>query len=75
MQAIVDDFNANNDWGITVTALDQGQYNDLKTRSNAAIQSGDVARSGHRLHQRHGQLVRGRPIVDLTPTSTTPPLV
>jgi multiple sugar transport system substrate-binding protein len=42
MQAVVDDFNASNEWGITVEALDQGQYNDLEDAFNAAIQSGDL---------------------------------
>lgn len=42
MQAIVDEFNATNEWGITVEALDQGRYNDAEDAFNAAIQSGDV---------------------------------
>jgi multiple sugar transport system substrate-binding protein len=40
--AIVDEFNATNEWGITVEALDQGDYRDLEDAMNAAIQSGDV---------------------------------
>ncbi len=42
MLAIVDDFNASNEWGITVNAVDQGQYNNLEDAFNAAIQSGDL---------------------------------
>jgi multiple sugar transport system substrate-binding protein len=42
MLAIVDDFNASNEWGITVNAVDQGQYNDLEDAFNAAVQSGDL---------------------------------
>ena len=42
LTAIVDDFNAANEWGITVEALDQGRYPDLEDAMNAAIQSGDV---------------------------------
>jgi multiple sugar transport system substrate-binding protein/sn-glycerol 3-phosphate transport system substrate-binding protein len=42
MLAIVDDFNANNEWGITVNAVDQGNYSDLENALNAAIQSGDL---------------------------------
>lgn len=42
MLSIVDEFNASNEWGITVEAHDQGQYNDLEDAMNAAIQSGDV---------------------------------
>ncbi|MFN2197796.1 MAG: extracellular solute-binding protein [Anaerolineales bacterium] len=42
MLAIVDDFNASNEWGITVEAVDQGQYNNLEDAFNAAIQSGDL---------------------------------
>lgn len=42
MLAIVDDFNASNEWGITVNAVDQGKYNDLEDAFNAAIQSGDL---------------------------------
>lgn len=39
---IVDDFNATNEYGITVEALDQGAYNDLEDKVNAGIQSGDL---------------------------------
>jgi multiple sugar transport system substrate-binding protein len=42
LQALVDEFNATNEWGITVEALDQGAYNDLEDAMNAAIQSGDL---------------------------------
>jgi multiple sugar transport system substrate-binding protein/sn-glycerol 3-phosphate transport system substrate-binding protein len=40
--AIVEEFNATNEWGITVEALDQGRYNDLEDAFNAAVQSGDL---------------------------------
>jgi len=40
--AIVDEFNATNEYGITVEALDQGAYNDLEDKVNAGIQSGDT---------------------------------
>jgi multiple sugar transport system substrate-binding protein/sn-glycerol 3-phosphate transport system substrate-binding protein len=40
--ALVDEFNATNEWGITVEALDQGAYRDLEDAMNAAIQSGDL---------------------------------
>jgi multiple sugar transport system substrate-binding protein len=40
--AIVDDFNATNEDGITVEALDQGQYGDVEDKVNAGIQSGDL---------------------------------
>lgn len=42
IKAIVEEFNATNEWGITVEALDQGRYSDLEDAMNAAIQSGDV---------------------------------
>ena len=42
MLAIVDDFNASNEWGITVEAVDQGSYSALEDALNAAIQSGDI---------------------------------
>jgi multiple sugar transport system substrate-binding protein len=42
MLAIVNDFNTSNEWGITVEAVDQGQYNNLEDALNAAIQSGDI---------------------------------
>jgi multiple sugar transport system substrate-binding protein len=42
MLAIVDEFNANNEWDITVEALDQGSYSDLEDAFNAAVQSGDL---------------------------------
>ncbi len=40
--AIVDQFNATNEWGITVDALDQGNYSDVEDAMNVSIQSGDV---------------------------------
>jgi multiple sugar transport system substrate-binding protein len=42
MKAIVDNFNATNEYGITVNAVEQGNYSDLEDAMNAAIQSGDV---------------------------------
>jgi multiple sugar transport system substrate-binding protein/sn-glycerol 3-phosphate transport system substrate-binding protein len=42
MLAIVDEFNASNEWGITVEAFDQGRYDDLEDAFNAAVQSGDL---------------------------------
>lgn len=42
MLAVVDEFNATNEWDITVEALDQGRYDDLEDAFNAAIQSGDL---------------------------------
>ncbi len=40
--AFVEEFNASNEYGITVEALDQGSYNDLEDKVNAGIQSGDT---------------------------------
>jgi len=42
MLAIVDEFNANNEYGIVVEALDQGGYSDVEDKVNAGIQSGDL---------------------------------
>lgn len=42
LTALIDEFNAANEWGITVEALDQGGYSDLEDAMNAAIQSGDL---------------------------------
>ena len=42
MQALVEEFNATNEWGITVEAVDQGRYRDAEDAMNAAIQSGDL---------------------------------
>jgi len=42
MTAIVNDFNASNEWGITVEAVDQGSYVNLEDALNASIQSGDL---------------------------------
>jgi ABC-type glycerol-3-phosphate transport system substrate-binding protein len=40
--AVVDDFNATNEWGITVELVDQGRHRDVEDAMNVAIQSGDV---------------------------------
>lgn len=42
LTALVEEFNATNEWGITVEALDQGSYSDLEDAMNASIQSGDT---------------------------------
>lgn len=42
LQALVDEFNANNEYGITVEAFNQGGYSDVEDKINAGIQSGDL---------------------------------
>ncbi len=42
LQALVDEFNDTNPYGITVDALDQGRYSDVEDKVNAGIQSGDL---------------------------------
>jgi len=39
---IVSDFNASNEWGITVEAVDQGNQGDLQNAVNAAITTGEL---------------------------------
>lgn len=39
---LVNAFNANNPYGITVNAVSKGNYNDIATAMNAAIVSGDL---------------------------------
>ncbi len=42
LQALVDQFNAENAYGITVAAFNQGNYSDVEDKFNAGIQSGDL---------------------------------
>lgn len=42
IQAIVDEFNARNEWGITVKAVDQWSYTNLEDAFNAAIKAGEL---------------------------------
>jgi multiple sugar transport system substrate-binding protein len=42
LQALVDEFNADNPYGIVVDSLDQGSYSDIEDKVNAGIQSGDL---------------------------------
>lgn len=42
MTAFVEAFNSSNEWGITVEALAQGGYNDIRDLMNANIISGDL---------------------------------
>ena len=42
MTALVEEFNATNEWGITVEAIPQGNYNDIRSLMSAAITSGDL---------------------------------
>ncbi len=39
LTAITDEFNATNEWGITVTLVNQGAYNDLSTKLTASAAS------------------------------------
>jgi multiple sugar transport system substrate-binding protein/sn-glycerol 3-phosphate transport system substrate-binding protein len=42
LQTLVDEFNTTNEYGITVNALNQGNYGDVEDKFNAGIQSGDL---------------------------------
>ncbi len=42
---IVNDFNATNECGVTVEALNQGSYNDIRDAVNASVASGEVPAS------------------------------
>lgn len=42
MQAIIDEFNATNEYGITVIGYDQGGYGEIFTNMNAAINTGEL---------------------------------
>jgi ABC-type glycerol-3-phosphate transport system substrate-binding protein len=42
LQALVDEFNAENPYGVTVEAFNQGNYSDVEDKINAGIQSGDL---------------------------------
>jgi ABC-type glycerol-3-phosphate transport system substrate-binding protein len=42
MTALVDEFNANNEYGITVEAVAQGSQSDLETAFNGAIATGEL---------------------------------
>lgn len=42
LQALVDEFNETNEFGITVEAFNQGDYSDVEDKINAGIQSGDL---------------------------------
>lgn len=42
MTALVDAFNASNEWGITVEAVAQGSQGDLETAVNGAITTGEL---------------------------------
>ncbi|MEA3327527.1 MAG: extracellular solute-binding protein [Chloroflexota bacterium] len=42
LQALVDEFNEVNEYGITVEGLNQGNYSDIEDKINAGIQSGDL---------------------------------
>jgi multiple sugar transport system substrate-binding protein len=42
MIALIDEFNATNEWGITVEWVNQGDYDAIENAMNAGIQSGDL---------------------------------
>jgi multiple sugar transport system substrate-binding protein len=40
--ALIEEFNEANEWGITVVAENQGSYDDIRDKMNAAIASGEL---------------------------------
>jgi multiple sugar transport system substrate-binding protein len=42
MTALVEQFNSTNEYGITVEAIEQGSYNDIRNLMNAGITSGEL---------------------------------
>lgn len=42
LQALIDEFNDVNEYGITVNGFNQGNYSDVEDKINAGIQSGDL---------------------------------
>lgn len=42
MNALIEEFNSTNEWGITVEGVAQGGYNDIRDLMNAAIISGEL---------------------------------
>lgn len=42
MNALIEEFNSTNEWGITVEGTAQGNYNDIRDLMNAAIISGEL---------------------------------
>jgi len=42
LQGLIDRFNAENEYGITVAGFNQGNYGDVEDKFNAGIQSGDL---------------------------------
>lgn len=42
LQALVDEFNQTNEWGIQVEAINQGGYNEMFDKMNAAINTGEL---------------------------------
>jgi ABC-type glycerol-3-phosphate transport system substrate-binding protein len=42
LQALIDEFNETNEYGITVNGFNQGNYSDVEDKINAGIQSGDL---------------------------------
>ena len=42
LTAVVDEFNATNEWGITVEALSQGRQSELETAFNGAVTTGEL---------------------------------
>lgn len=42
LTAVVDEFNATNEWGITVEAISQGRQSELETAFNGAVTTGEL---------------------------------
>lgn len=69
LQAVVDDFNATNEYGITVVAYDQGSYGDIVNAVEASLATGELPDLvvGYRSDYLGWESASEGTLVDLTP--------
>jgi ABC-type glycerol-3-phosphate transport system substrate-binding protein len=72
MTALVEDFNINNEYGITVEAIAQGNYNDIRELMNAGIVSGELPNLVAGFANDAASYARDSAVVDLTPYINDP---
>ncbi len=71
MAKIIEDFNANNEWGITVDASFQGNYSQLQDLINAGIISGELPNLVAGYSNAAASFALDNSAVDLTPYLTS----
>lgn len=72
MNALIDQFNSTNEYGITVQGIPQGNYNDIRNLINAGITSGELPNLAAGYSNDAASYIKDGAAIDLTPFINSP---